>query len=102
MLKALYDYAIQHNLVLPPGFSKKPIKAWISLSTKSNFVGVEPGDDYSYMIPDIGSMANGTEKSNVLVEKRLVKVGRHTLPRVELMRRHSGEVDDFLIPRNDT
>ena len=72
MLKALYDYAIQHNLVLPPGFSKKPIKAWISLSTKSNFVGVEPGDDYSYMIPDIGSMANGTEKSNVLVEKRLV------------------------------
>ena len=40
MLKALYDYAMKNNLVLPPGYSNKTIKAYVSLSKKGEFLGI--------------------------------------------------------------
>ena len=62
MLKALYDYAMKNNLVLPPGYSNKTIKAYVSLSKKGEFLGIILGDDTPVLCPDIGSLANGKEK----------------------------------------
>lgn len=72
MLKALYDYAMKNNLVLPPGYSNKTIKAYVSLSKKGEFLGITLGDDAPVLCPDIGSLANGKEKCNPIVEKRSV------------------------------
>ena len=72
MLKALYDYALAHRLTPPPGYAPKTVKAWVEVSTKSDYVGVVPGDGEEILCPDIGSLANGTTKSNVLTEKRSV------------------------------
>ena len=72
MLKALYDYAMKNNLVLPPGYSNKTIKADVSLSKKGEFLGIILGDDTPVLCPDIGSLANGKEKCNPIVEKRSV------------------------------
>ena len=72
MLKALYDYAMRNNLVLPPGYSNKTIKAYVSLSKKGEFLGIILGDDTPVLCPDIGSLANGKEKCNPIVEKRSV------------------------------
>ena len=72
MLKALYDYAMKNNLVLPPGYSNKTIKAYVSLSKKGEFLGIILGDDTPVLCPDIGSLANGKEKCNPIVEKRSV------------------------------
>lgn len=72
MLKALYDYAHTRGLVLPPGYVNKTIKAYIRLTSDGRFVGIDMGDDEPVPCPDIGSMANSKDKSNVLVEKRSV------------------------------
>ncbi len=73
MLRALYDYAIRKQLTLPPGYVKKTVKAWIALSsTAPDYVGLWLGDDTEISCPDIGSPAQGPDKSNVLVEKRSV------------------------------
>lgn len=70
MLKALYDYAIRNQLTLPAGCVKKTIKAYISLTATGQFVGVELADkEEAILCPDIGTLANGTDKSNVLAEK---------------------------------
>lgn len=75
MLKALYDYAIRHSLTLPEGYVKKTIKAYISLSSADpTYVGIRMGEEETVPCPDIGSMANSKDKSNVLVEKRSVVV----------------------------
>ena len=72
MLRALYDYALQENLILPAGFVKKNIRAYVSLSKDGAFLGVVPGNDKKVSCPDIGSMANSTDKCNVLAEKRCI------------------------------
>ena len=72
MLRAFYDYAIRNNLVLPPGYSNKTIKAYVSLSKKGEFLGIILGDEKPVLCPDIGSLANGKEKCNPIVEKRSV------------------------------
>lgn len=72
MLKALYDYAIRNKLALPPGFVNKTVKAYILLSAEGNFIGIEPGGTVEVPAPDIGSLANGKDKSNVLLEKRSI------------------------------
>ena len=72
MLRALYDYAIKNNLILPPGYSNKTIKAYVSLSKNGDFLGIILGDDTPVLCPDIGSLANGKEKCNPIVEKRAV------------------------------
>ena len=72
MLKALYDYARRKNLSPPPGYAPKTVKAWIEVSSNSDYVNVTTGDKDEILCPDIGSLANGTTKSNVLTEKRSV------------------------------
>lgn len=74
MLKALYDYGVRRQLALPPGFVGKTIKAYISLSENDGSVGVYLGDAEAVPCPDIGSLANGKDKSNVLAEKRSVVI----------------------------
>lgn len=68
MLGELYKYAIDNNLVVRPGFKAKNVKAYISLSADGKFIGFDFAIDKS-MCPDIGSLANGTTKSNIVAEK---------------------------------
>lgn len=74
MLKALYDYGMRRQLALPPGFVEKTIKAYISLSEHDDHVSVYLGDEEAVPCPDIGSLANGKDRSNVLAEKRSVVI----------------------------
>lgn len=74
MLKALYDYGVRRQLALPPGFAGKTMKAYISLSESDDHVSVYLGEDEPVPCPDIGSLANGKDKSNVLAEKRSVVI----------------------------
>ena len=71
MLRELYDYALRENLILPPGFVRKPVRAYISLTRDGKYVGVVVNNDGEKVpCPDIGSMANSSGKCNVLAEKR--------------------------------
>ncbi len=72
MLRALYDYGIRRQLALPPGFVEKTVKAYVSLSENDEHVSIYLGGDEPVPCPDIGSLANGKDKSNVLAEKRSV------------------------------
>ena len=74
MLKALYDYGVRRQLALPPGFAGKTMKAYISLSESDDHVSVYLGGDEPVPCPDIGSLANVKDKSNVLAEKRSVVI----------------------------
>ena len=74
MLKALYDYGVRQNLTQPPGFSGKTVKAYISLSEDDDHVSIYLGDKESVPCPDIGSLAQGRDKCNILVEKRSIVV----------------------------
>lgn len=75
MLNALYDYAVRHELSLPDGYAKKTVAAYISFSSKvDEYVEIHMGDDREIPCPDIGSLANGKEKSNIIVEKRSVVI----------------------------
>lgn len=69
MLKALYDYAQRMNLSLPAGYAKKTIKAFLCLTRDGRFTGVRIDGENLFCCPDIGSLANGTDKSNLLTEK---------------------------------
>ncbi|MEE0211511.1 MAG: type I-C CRISPR-associated protein Cas8c/Csd1 [Negativibacillus sp.] len=75
MLKALYDYGIRNGLSIPPGFLKKEIKAYISLSADGAFLGIEQYEKEFQICPDIGSLANGPSKCNPLAEKASVILG---------------------------
>lgn len=75
MLKALYEYALAHDLTLPDGYVKKTVAVYLCFSSHSeDFVELWLGDERPIPCPDIGSLANGTEKSNVIVEKRSVVI----------------------------
>ena len=74
MLKSLYDYALRNDLTLPPGYVNKTVKAYILLHGDGSFQDVEIHDNEVVAAPDIGSLANGTDKSNVLLEKRSVVI----------------------------
>lgn len=69
MLKALYDYARRMNLTLPAGYAEKTIKAFLCLTGDGRFSGVRMDETNAFRCPDIGSLANGTDKSNLLAEK---------------------------------
>ena len=69
MLKALYDYARRMNLMLPAGYAEKAIKAFLCLTGDGRFAGVRMDEGNLFRCPDIGSLANGTDKSNLLAEK---------------------------------
>lgn len=72
MLRELYDYALRENLILPAGYVRKPVRAYISLSRDGNYVGIISAENERVPCPDIGSMANSVEKCNVLAEKRSI------------------------------
>lgn len=75
MLNALYDYAVRHELSLPDGYAKKTVAAYISFSTDApDYVGIQMGTEREIACPDIGSLANSKEKSNIIVEKRSVVI----------------------------
>lgn len=74
MLKALYDYAMREGLTLPAGYVNKTIRAYIVLSADGEYIGLEEGGPLAVPAPDIGSLANGKDKSNVLLEKRSVVI----------------------------
>ena len=69
MLNALYQYAVEQQLALPVGFALKTVKAFLCLTADGRFLGLELSDDRTYAAPDIGSLANGTNRCNPLVEK---------------------------------
>ena len=69
MLKELYEYGIRNQLTLPPGFIKKQIRGYISLSRCGNYLGVVPCENEIQPCPDIGSMANSKDKCNALADK---------------------------------
>lgn len=72
MLKALYDYGISNHLTLPPGLIKKQIRGYIVLSKDGEYLTVEKCENETQPCPDIGSLANGKDKCNVLAEKSSV------------------------------
>ena len=74
MLKALYDYAIQQGLTLPAGYVKKTVRAYIMLTPDGKFYGLTPGGEEAVAAPDIVSLANVKDKSNILLEKRSVVI----------------------------
>jgi len=70
MLSALYDYAVRNELIMPAGCVRRSIKAYISLDAEGDLIGLEMTDGQETAVcPDIGSLANGADKSNVLAEK---------------------------------
>ena len=71
MLEALYQYAKDHELIAIPGFKPKKVKYYISFSENGDFIGFDRLEDDTPppMCPDIGSLANGTSKSNIIAEK---------------------------------
>ena len=72
MLRELYDYALRENLILPAGYVKKPVRAYISLSRGGKYVGIISTSNEKVPCPDIGSLANSGDKCNVLAEKRSI------------------------------
>lgn len=80
MLKALYDYAVREQLVLPPGYVRKNIRAYVSLSGDGAFLGILPGSEGKVPCPDIGSMANSGDKCNVLAVRRSILFPHDTEP----------------------
>ena len=86
MLKALYDYARRMNLTLPAGYAEKTIKAFLCLTKDGHFVGVRIDEGNLFRCPDIGSLANGTDKSNLLVEKYSVVFPPEPTPKSRFFR----------------
>lgn len=69
MLKALYDYGVRNHVAVPPGFMRKAIRAYISLSAEGAYLGVLTCSEEIQVCPDVGSLANGPDKCNPLAEK---------------------------------
>ena len=72
MLKELYDYALENDLILPAGFIKKKVHAYVLLAKDGKYLGVMLGQDEKVPFPDIGSMAHSGDKCNVPAVKRCI------------------------------
>ena len=72
MLNALYTYAQRHGMALPPGYILKSPKVYVCLSSEQPLSVQLYFDETPVPCPDIGSLANSRDKSNVLMEKRSV------------------------------
>lgn len=104
MLRPLYDYAMRYQLLPPPGMVKKTVKAWVCLGANGTFLGVRQDGEDEYFCPDIGSLANGKDKCNVLVEKYEVVFWKDT-PESKAEQREEGKsrkttrssIDTFLL-----
>lgn len=71
MLGELYKYALDNSLVARPGFKQKAVKFYVCFSANGEYIGIEnvEKDAEQPYCPDIGSLANGTTKSNIIAEK---------------------------------
>lgn len=71
MLKALYDYAMEHGLAETPGYAKERIRAYICLTdAEQPYTGLHVcGRDDTALCPDVGSRKNGPSVSRVLYER---------------------------------
>lgn len=72
MLQELYNYALDHQLTVLPGFKPKKIKAYVCLDRQAQFLGIDSPPDVPVQCPDLGSLAQGPDKCNLLVEKALI------------------------------
>lgn len=100
MLKALYDYGIRNGLAIPPGFMKKPIRAYILLSAAGDYLGIQQCESENRVCPDIGSLANSPDKCNPLAEKLEIILGddgRKTEFFRRLLREGSEHVPQFAL-----
>lgn len=91
MLKELYDYALENDLILPAGFVKKQVHAYVLLAKDGKFLGVMPGQDEKVPCPDIGSMAHSRDKCNVLAEKRSILFPSEDTPKAAYFRETMAE-----------
>lgn len=91
MLKELYDYALENDLILPAGFVKKQVHAYVLLAKDGKFLGVLPGQEEKVPCPDIGSMANSGSKCNVLAEKRSILFPSEDTPKAAYFRETMAE-----------
>ncbi len=74
MLKALYDYAIAHDLSLPDGYAQKKVAAYVAFSSVNpDFVDVYLSSGETVVCPDLGNLSKGN-KSNIIIEKRSVVI----------------------------
>lgn len=91
MLKELYDYALENDLILPAGFIKKKVHAYVLLAKDGKFLGIMPGQEEKVPCPDIGSMANSGSKCNVLAEKRSILFPSEDTPKAAYFRETMAE-----------
>lgn len=91
MLKELYDYALENDLILPAGFIKKKVHAYVLLAKDGKFLGIMPGQDEKVPCPDIGSMAHSRDKCNVLAEKRSILFPSEDTPKAAYFRETMAE-----------
>lgn len=91
MLKELYDYALENDLILPAGFVKKQVHAYVLLAKDGKFLGIMPGQDEKVPCPDIGSMAHSRDKCNVLAEKRSILFPSEDTPKAAYFRETMAE-----------
>lgn len=69
MLKEIYDYGVKAKISSPVGFKQKNIKAYVLLNNSGEFIAIDAAPKEKQLCPDIGSMAQGRDKCNILVEK---------------------------------
>jgi CRISPR-associated protein Csd1 len=72
VLHDLYQYALKNNLAARGGFKPKHVKAYILLSADGKFIGFDSVIEKTVVCPDIGSVALGTSKCNILTEKAAI------------------------------
>lgn len=74
MLEELYQYAVNHELAMRPGFKPKHPKGYFHLSSSGQFLDLEikEKDALSVSAPDAGAAANGTRYCNPLIEKAAI------------------------------
>lgn len=75
MLKEIYNYGIKAKISSPVGFKEKSIKAYVLLDKHGEFIAIDAASKEKQLCPDIGSMAQGRDKCNVLVEKAEIVLG---------------------------
>lgn len=91
MLKELYDYALENDLILPAGFIKKQVHAYVLLAKDGKFLGIMPGQEEKVPCPDIGSMVKREDKCNVLAGKRSILFPSEDTPKAAYFRETMAE-----------
>lgn len=71
MLEELYQYAVNHELAMRPGFKPKRPKGYLHLSFSGQFLDLEVREKNAPEVsaPDVGSAAQGPRYCNPLIEK---------------------------------